>query len=141
MANMQDKQEIFEAINAADDALTALRQAERSLSGAGNWGLMDMFGGGFFSTILKHGKLDQAQRELAEARAALRRFRSELDDLDLAVDFDLDVGDFLRFADYFFDGFIADWMVQSKIRQGRRQVQEAIRRVSDIRQQLWVLVR
>ena len=49
--------------------------------------------------------------------------------------------DFLRFADYFFDGAIADWMVQSKIRQGRRQLQQAIARVEEIRRQLWAMLK
>ena len=50
------------------------------------------------------------------------------------------MGDFLRFADFFFDGFIADWMVQSKIRKGQQQVRQAIRRVEDIRRQLWAML-
>ena len=44
----------------------------------------------------------------------------------------VDIDGFLTFADFFFDGFIADIFVQSKIREGQRQVQEAIRRVEDI---------
>ena len=44
----------------------------------------------------------------------------------------MDIDGFLTFADFFFDGFIADIFVQSKIREGQRQVQEAIRRVEDI---------
>lgn len=140
MGYMQNNQEIHEAINAADDALIALRNAQDSLEAAGNWGVWDMLGGGFFSTMLKHGKIDQAQRELEEARGALRRFRRELADLDQSAEIDLDMGDFLRFADFFFDGFIADWMVQSKIRKGQQQVRQAIRRVEDIRRQLWAML-
>lgn len=44
----------------------------------------------------------------------------------------MDVGGFLTFADFFFDGFLADIFVQSKIGDGKKQVQEAIRRVEDI---------
>lgn len=140
MGYMQNNQEIHEAINAADDALIALHNAQDSLEGAGNWGIWDMLGGGFFSTMLKHSKIDQAQQELEEARSALRRFRRELADLDRSAEIDLDMGDFLRFADFFFDGFIADWMVQSKIRKGQQQVRQAIRRVEDIRRQLWAML-
>lgn len=137
MHPIQSPQEIHEAICAADEALDALRRAENSLSSAGSWGIFDILGGGFFSTMFKHGRLDQAQAELEEAKAALQRFRRELADLDRSIDIDLDVGDFLRFADYFFDGMIADWMVQSKIRQGQKQVQQAIRQIEGIRAQLW----
>lgn len=140
MNYMQNQQEIHEAIKAADDALIALRSADRSLSSAGGWGIWDMFGGGFFSAIMKHGKIDQAQREIEEACAALRRFRDELADVGESLAYDMEVGDFLRFADYFFDGFVADWMVQSKIRQNQRQVQDAIRRVEEIRARLWSML-
>ena len=53
---------------------------------------------------------------------------------------DIDVGGFLQFADYFFDGFVADWMVQSKIGKGRKQVQQAIRQVERIRNKLWSML-
>lgn len=44
----------------------------------------------------------------------------------------INMGDFLSFADYFSDDFIADWMVQSKISRAREQVEEAILRVDQI---------
>jgi len=141
MNNMRNQQEIHEAINAADDALIALRNAENSLSSAGNWGIWDIIGGGFLSTFFKHNKMDQAQRELDEARKALQRFRNELADLGRTADFNLDVHGFLRFTDYFFDDIFSDLMVQSKIRQGRQQVQQAIGQIEGIRQQLWSMIR
>lgn len=141
MSIMRNQQEIHEAINAADDALIALRNAENSLSSAGNWGIWDIMGGGFLSTFFKHNKMDQAQRELEEARRALQRFRNELADLGRTADFNLDVGGFLRFTDYFFDDIFSDLMVQSKIRQGQQQLQQAIHQIEGIRQQLWNMVR
>lgn len=141
MSMMRNQQEIHEAINAADDALIALRNAENSLSSAGGWGIWDIMGGGFLSTLFKHDKIDQAQYELEEARNALQRFRNELADLGRTADFNLDVGGFLRFTDYFFDDIFSDLMVQSKIRQGKQQVQQAIRQIEGVRQQLWNMVR
>jgi len=135
------EQEIHEAIAAADDALYALERAQKSLGSAGNWGIFDMLGGGFLASLFKHGRLDQAQTELEEARAALHRFSSELADVDRTADLQLNIGEFLRFADFFFDGFIADWMVQSKIRDAERQVKQAIYKVDNIRRQLWNMLR
>lgn len=140
MGYIQNPQEIHEAINAADDALIALRSAERSLAAAGGLGLWDMLGGGFLASFFKHNKIDQAQHEIEQARIALQRFRNELADLNRAADFDLDVGSFLRFADYFFDDIFSDVLVQSKISQGRRQVQQAISQVDEIRRQLWAML-
>ena len=44
----------------------------------------------------------------------------------------IDIDGFLTFADFFFDGIIADYLVQSKIRDARSQVEEAIEQVSRI---------
>ena len=60
MGYIQNPQEIHEAINAADDALDALRHADSCLASAGNWGILDMLGGDFFASLFKHSKLEQA---------------------------------------------------------------------------------
>ena len=49
-----------------------------------------------------------------------------------AVDLRIDIGSFLSFADFFFDNFFVDWMVQSKIDQAKSQVSQAIRQVEGI---------
>ena len=56
---------------------------------------------------------------MAAARNSIRNLKKELSDVDQLVDVDLNISDFLSFADYFFDGIIADWMVQSKIKDAR----------------------
>lgn len=53
-----------EAIEAGQRALSSLRIAKENLNSAKNWGLVDMFGGGFFSTMLKHSKMDQARQNM-----------------------------------------------------------------------------
>lgn len=41
-----------------------------------------------------------------------------------------------NFCRLFFDGFIADWLVQSKINDAQRQVNEAISMLNNIKEQL-----
>ena len=53
-----------EAIEAGHRALNSLGAAKENLNSAKNWGLVDMFGGGFFSTMLKHSKMDQAKQKI-----------------------------------------------------------------------------
>ena len=101
-----------EAIEAGQRALSSLRTAEENLNSAKNWGLVDMFGGGFFSTMLKHSKMDQARQNMEQAKYDLRNFSRELNDVNMACNLNINTGDFLSFADYFFDGFVVDWMVQ-----------------------------
>ena len=110
--------------------------AKENLNSAKNWGLVDMFGGGFFSTMLKHSKMDQAKQNMEQAKYDLRNFSRELNDVNMACNLHIDTGNFLSFADYFFDGFVVDWMVQDRINNAKRQVEEAIRRTESIVNQL-----
>ena len=127
------QQEIREAVQAADEALRHLYAAEDRLRSAGNWGVADLLGGGFFATLIKHNRMNDAEQELSHARSALRRFARELQDVEGALPPSIQCDDFLTFADYFFDGAIADWMMQSRINQARDQVSDAIRQVEAIR--------
>lgn len=137
MSEVGRRKEITEAINAGKDALFCLNRAKESLNSAGNWGLWDMFGGGMLSTFMKHSKMETANEYIQEARSALRRFQKEVTDVDAAVaEFHIETKDFMSFADFFFDGFIADWLVQSRIGDAKRQVDNAIQRVNYILEQL-----
>lgn len=125
-----------EAIEAGRRALNSLRAAQENLNGAKNFGIWDMFGGGVISTMLKHSKMDNAKQNMEQARYDLRNFSRELNDVNMACHLDIETGDFLSFADGFFDGFVVDWMVQDRINQARQQVAEAIRRVEQILERL-----
>ena len=121
-----------EAVEAGRRALESLRAAQRELDSAKNWGLVDMFGGGFFSSMIKRGKMNNAEQYMQQARYDLRSFSKELRDVDQVMDLHINTDDFLSFADWFFDGFAVDWMVQSRINQAKEQVEEAIYRVERI---------
>ena len=102
-----------EAIEAGQRALSSLRTAEENLNSAQNWGLVDMFGGGFFSTMLKHSKMDQARQNMEQAKYDLRNFSRELNDVNMACN-----------------------LKQDRINNARHQVEEAIRRTEYIINQL-----
>ena len=125
-----------EAIDAGNKALKSLRKAQENLDSAKGWGIFDMLGGGFISTMVKHSKVDQAKENMEQAKYDLRSFSKELNDVNIACNLNIETGDFLSFADWFFDGFIVDWMMQDRINQASQQVEEAIRRVEDILRQL-----
>ena len=124
--------EIREAIRAGERALDSLQEANRQLNSAGNWGLVDIFGGNTISGLMKHMKVNNASRCVDDARRDVATFRDELGDIRDVENLNIDIDGFLTFADFFFDGFVADIFVQSKIRKGQQQVREAIRRVEDI---------
>ena len=124
-----DREEIREAIDAGERALHSLREAKSSLGSARGWGLVDLFGGHAISGLIKHMKVTDARNSLDAAKADLARFRKELADVQDIQGLDVQIGDFLTFADFFFDGFLADIMVQSKIKQGEEEIDDAIRRI------------
>lgn len=130
------KQEIQEALQAADQALTCLQRADDYLQSAKNWGWFDMLGGGALSTFFKHSKIKDAQYEMEASKKALQNFRRELEDVNQQLHLNLEISDFLIFADYFFDGLIADWLVQNKIMDAKAQVQKAIIQVQTIKNDL-----
>ena len=96
-----ERREIVEAISAADNALNHLNSARRYLNSAGTWGLLDLFGGGSISGLLKHSKMSDAEREIENARFALQRFSKEL--RDVSGYSSIHINEFLTFADFFFE--------------------------------------
>ena len=124
--------EIREAIEAGERALRSLKEARSSLGSARGWGMVDLFGGRGLSGLIKHVKIGDARSSLNRAKADLDRFSRELSDVREIQGLDIEIGDFLTFADFFFDGFLADIMVQSKIRQAQDQIDYAIDRVQSM---------
>jgi DNA repair exonuclease SbcCD ATPase subunit len=123
--------ELEEAIHAGEHLRAPLAEAQTRLDSARNWGTYDMLGGGMLSTHIKHGKIGDATASIHEARGRLGRFQKELRDVNMLLAVDIDISSFLKFADYFFDGFFSDWMVQGKIKRAQEQVSEALLKVDD----------
>lgn len=119
-----DLHEIQGAITAGLGVVSSLDSAIDALKGARNWGTVDLLGGGLITTAVKHGRVDEARRWIHAAQQHLRRFRRELVDLGPAEGLDIDIGAFATFADYFFDGLIADWVVQQKINRSLERTVE-----------------
>ncbi|MGM8215089.1 hypothetical protein ACLIA0_05865 [Bacillaceae bacterium W0354] len=124
--------EIDEAITAGKSAKEALLEAQRQLGSAENWGLFDMFGGGLISTAIKHGHIDDATKSIQRAQTKMRTFQKELLDVNEEADLHINMSSLLTFADYFFDGIITDWMVQSRIKDSLSNVNDVLQSVDDI---------
>ena len=116
------QKEIKEAVTAGSRALSTVKSILSSLDSAEGWGTWDMFGGGLVSDLAKHSHLDEAQSKVLKLQGELRRFKTELADVTLQADMQVNVDGFLRFADYFFDGLFADWAVMSKIKKSQSSV-------------------
>ena len=126
------KKELREASSAGNSALSTARQVLDSLGSAESWGTWDLLGGGLLADMAKHSHLDEAQGAIEHLQSQLRRFKTELADVTIHADMQVNVDGFLRFADYFFDGLFADWAVMDKISQSQSQVQSTKSQIESV---------
>lgn len=126
------KREIQEALAAGERALRAADDVLSSLKSAKNWGTYDLVGGGLIADMVKHNHLDEAQQKVEQLQMELGRFKTELADVRIDADMQVNVEGFLRFADYFFDGLFVDWAVLDKINQSQEGVQNTVEQVNQV---------
>ena len=125
------KREIKEAISAGYSARSTADRILSELESADGWNTWDMFGGGGIIThVAKHSHLDEAQDLVSDLQSKLRRFKTELADIQITANMQVNVDGFLRFADYFFDGLFADWAVGDKISQSMNSVSSTKSQIS-----------
>lgn len=129
MSNEMMRQEMQEAIEAGERTLRSLEMARDKLNSARSWGIVDLFGGGLITDMIKHSRINDAADYMEAAKQDLLIFQRELKDVNVPMDLRMEVGGFLSFADFFFDGLVADYLVQSKIADARAQVADAINMV------------
>jgi hypothetical protein len=138
---VDQEREVQVAIVASETALAHLQQARELLDKARSWGTFDIVAGGLLSTMVKHSRMNEAQRELNEAKKALQVFSSQLRALDYAREITLDTGDFLGVADYIFDSLITDFMMQSRIREAQEKLDQTILQVLQMREDLEAILK
>jgi len=117
-----------EAIEAGERALNSLKEARSHISGAKGLGLWDIFGGGSFVSFFKHMKINKARQALYNARYDMQVFGRELRDVQMNLE--VDISDFLTIFDVM-DNFFADIMVQSRLSDAGRRIDDAIFRVEE----------
>lgn len=133
MANMK---EVNEAKAAAEHVIYLLSEVEKTLKSARNWGIYDMIGGGFFSSLIKHSKVDRAESLLGQVQSNLYKLQRELKDVNLSLSSSVGITGFERFLDIAFDNIVSDWMTQSRINES---LQEVTRLKTDVQRVLYTL--
>ncbi len=123
---------LSQALRTGSEALTELDNIISALNEAGNWGALDLLGGGIISTAFKHSSIDDAKASVHKTQQLIRRFQIELVSVQDIVPIDINIGSFWTFADYFFDGLIADWVVLSKLENSYKNAREAKRQLENI---------
>ena len=134
------EKELREAISAGQSARATAKAVLKNLSEAENYGTWDLIGGGLIADLAKYGSLEDAQRLAEQLQKQLRRFRSELADVTIDEEIQVQIDGMLRFADYFFDGLLADWTALKRIQSSAEQVRRVDHQVSGVLNRLEALL-
>ncbi len=124
--------EIQEAIAAGKRVMEQINCAESSLDRAEGWGTWDMFGGGLLTDMMKHSHIDDAKAAASRIQTLLNQFRTELADIKINSEIHIDIEGFAKFADFFFDGLISDWVIQSRINESLDSVRNVKYEVNSV---------
>lgn len=133
------KQEITEARDAGNQAMTALDAALDSLDTAEGMSMWDtFFGGGWIVSAMKHSDIDNSNNHVHRAQQALRHFKTELMDVQnvAAESFTVNNNDIFAFTDVFFDNLISDWVIHSRITDGKSKLNAVLQDVRGVQDQL-----
>lgn len=88
-------------------------------------------GGGFVSSLMKHGKLSQVTSSLEEANKNLSDLLEQLREKDISlVQFKTD--SFNNFLDIYMDNFITDAIVNNTMEDCNNKINEVIGKLEDI---------
>ena len=131
------EKEIKEAERAGRAAKNQVEYVLEKLNSAKRWGVYDVVGGGLMSDLIKYQRVDDAQAGIERLQILLSRFRTELADVGPAASVEgVNAGAGLRFADYFFDGIVFDWMALSRIQDARDRMERLRRQLLQILEKL-----
>lgn len=121
--------------------LPLIDEAENKFRSARNWGFFDILGGGFITDLIKHSKLGAASDIMNRINYLLHDLQRELKEVVIPTDFFMNTASFSTFADFVFDGILADVYMQSKIMTSMEQIRELRSRLLILRDKLTELSR
>ena len=128
--------QVTEAVSLINQILVYVEDAESYLSSARTWGIFDALGGGLFTDIIKHSKVSKARNSMEEVTCLMQRLQRLLGSMQVPVDYRMEIGNFATFADFFFDGIIADVYMLNKIMQSLDTVRDLKHRLNDLKYRL-----
>ncbi len=125
--------ELNEAIEEGEKAVKLLTVVISYLKKAGKWGKWERSRKKRSGDYLKHQTIDKALKSLPKTQHQLNIFTRELKDLgDNKIEFKLDLVQFNKFTDFFFDNLISDWIVQQRIKSTLNNIESTKSHVQKI---------
>lgn len=133
VADLKEKiTQLKKALQAGRSAYELAGEIVSNLESAEEIGRQDMYSSSFFVTYDKHQYLKAAQGRLEDLRTKIQSFKGELADASLPEEFEIKMGGFWKFADYFLDGLYTDYQAMRKIRKAAVPVMQFRRKMEGI---------
>ena len=126
------KTEIREAFTEGKAAREIAKNLISNLNDAEGYGTWDLIGGGLLVDVAKHDAIDRAEACAKKLQVQLRRFKTELTDLTINENIDVDIDSFSRFADFFFDGFFSNLSVLNQIEASQQNARSVVDKINGV---------
>jgi len=133
--------DVRSAIEAADYALQCLNNAETAVNTSSSASVLDMLTTGFFTSLMKHSALGDAEYEIRIAGQALDSLNVELDAIKRSKSVHLQSSRLTSVIDLWFDSGFMDCITHLQIDKVRRKIRGAIRQVEAIKRELHSIAR
>ena len=130
---MDRLKELKEAKEAANQVIIRIDAGLNQLKSASSWGILDIFGGGLISSLVKRNKIGEANHSLEELSISLKSLNKELSDVDISLP-DA-IPDMLsdELFDIVFDNIFTDIRVQGEIKENLIALKELRHAIVEIR--------
>lgn len=128
--------QVTDALNTVNRLIPLVEQAERQFKSARNWSFLDVLGGGTITDLVKHYKLGKAGNTMNEINCYLQQLSVQLGNINIPADYRMQMGGFLTFADFFFDGIFVDAYMASKIMNSLKQVRDLLNKLHQVKYRL-----
>lgn len=130
---MDRLKELKEAKEAAGQVIIRIDAGLNQLKSASSWGILDIFGGGLISSLVKRNKIGEANRSLEELSLSLKSLNKELSDVDISLPDAIPDSLSDELFDLVFDNIFTDIRVQGEIKENLIALKELRHAVVEIR--------
>lgn len=112
---MDKRREYQEVLDVIKIIMEEIKDAEKEIYSAKDWGVFDLLGGGFLASMVKRDKMKMAQYSIEKINARLKELSKELKDVDMSIESCIDTQDEL--FDVWLDNIFTDIRIQKNIEE------------------------
>ena len=124
--------ELEEALEAGYKAFDIVDKIVKELQEAHELADWDTFMDNMFIDMQKQEHIHNAQDLIQDLRHELRRFKTEMADVNIDEEIYIEMDDFSEFADWFFDNIFTDWDIKEKIENSQAQAEHTRKQTTDM---------